>query len=142
MQMITKEDVLQAQQAWADAIVAQSSDDLATLYDFDDLLFKPTMAPDVRTDEAGALSYFIGGNTQYPGDKGFLHHGFTNVDFQSARGPVLTAGGVSAQDMDHYFFKAPDGSLVKADYSFVYKKTQGKTLITLHHSSFNVADAG
>ena len=40
--------------------------------------------------------------------------------------------------MGHYYFSAPDGSVVKADYSFSYHKRDGRVLITLHHSSYNV----
>jgi hypothetical protein len=135
---MTKEEVIQAQGAWADAVVGQSPNALVALYDFSLLLFKPTMAAEIRTDKPGTLSYFLGGNDRYPADKGFLRRAFTQVDFESACGPVLVADGLSAQDMGHYYFKSPDGSILKADYSFIYKKSQGKTLITLHHSSFNI----
>ena len=45
------------------------------LYDFDSpdvpLFFKPTLADLIRLDEAGARSYFVGGNASYPHDSGF-----------------------------------------------------------------------
>ncbi len=137
-QNITTNDVLEAQRIWADAVVAQDINGLASLYDFEILLFKPTMAAHIRIDEAGTRSYFVGGDPRFSDDKGFLHHGFIGVRFESARGPMLEAGGGSAQDMGHYYFSSPDGTVVKADYSFSYHKRNGKVLITLHHSSFNV----
>jgi len=139
-ELLTKHDVLEAQSKWGSAVVAKDSDALLGLYDFSILLFKPTMAADIRTDADGALSYFIGGNSNYPGDQGFLHNGFVGVNFESSRGPMLGDGQTTAQDMGHYTFHKPDGSVVKADYSFCYRKVNGQTLITLHHSSYNVGD--
>jgi len=135
---LTRDEVLAAQAQWGAAVVARDVDTLAALYDHSVLLFKPTMAASIRTDEAGARSYFVGGDARYPGDKGFLHNGFVEVRFESARGPVLETAGEACHDMGHYFFKAPDGSVVKADYSFSYHKRDGRVLITLHHSSYNV----
>lgn len=136
---MTVRDVLKAQEDWAQAVVAQDEEGLVALYDCEILLFKPTMAAEIRTDEAGTRSYFVAGDSRYPGDQGFLHHGFTSVRFESARGPMLEADGASAQDMGHYYFTEPSGQVIKADYSFSYHKTvEEQVLITLHHSSFNV----
>ena len=137
-EVLTPNDILDAQSKWGAAVVAADADTLLALYDFSVLLFKPTMAADIRTDSAGALSYFVGGDERYPGDQGFLHNGFVAVDFDSAQGPMLDEGRTTAQDMGHYTFRKPDGSVVKADYSFCYRKVNGRTLITLHHSSYNV----
>ncbi len=136
--LLTAAEIETAQKAWAAAVVRQDVDALAALYDFDCLLFKPTMAAEIRTEESGTRSYFVGGNASYPNDHGFLHNGFVAVEFQSARGPMLESGGRSGQDMGHYIFRGPDGSETLADYSFSYHKRDGKVLITLHHSSFNV----
>ena len=139
---LTQDEVIAAQQAWGQAVAAADVDALLELYDTSVLLFKPTMAAVIRTDEAGARSYFVGGDEHYPEDAGFLHRGYTNVRFESARGPVVESAGEACQDMGHYFFALADGTEVKADYSFSYHKRSGRVLITLHHSSFNVATAG
>ena len=102
-------EVQAAQRAWAAAVIASDVDALLSLYDFDVLLFKPTYASSIRTDRAGALSYFVGGNPSYPADHGFLHGGFTKITFESANGPRLEAGGLSAQDMGHYLFVNRNG---------------------------------
>ena len=68
---ITTDEVLQAQDAWAKAVVAQDVNGLAALYDYEVLLFKPTMAAKIRTDASGTRSYFVGGDSRFPGDKGF-----------------------------------------------------------------------
>lgn len=138
---VTKAEVKAAQQAWGAAVVAQDVDALAALYDYgtadEPLLFKPTKAADVRLDEAGTRSYFVGGNDRWPHDKGFLNGAFTEVRWESAVGPVPKAGGQGYKDMGHYYFRNPDGSEIKADYTFCYHKTDGRVLISLHHSSFN-----
>ncbi|MEM6957892.1 MAG: hypothetical protein AAF645_19505, partial [Myxococcota bacterium] len=96
-EMMTKAEVVNAQRAWAKAVIEQDVDTLLGLYDFGapdaPLLFKPTLADVIRLDEAGARSYFVGGNPDYPHDGGFLNHGWKHVEFQSAVGPILKAGG-------------------------------------------------
>ncbi len=136
---MTKSDVINAQRAWVEAIIAQDVDALLKLYDFgspdEPLLFKPTLADVVRLDEAGTRSYFVGGNPDFPYDSGFLNHGWKRVDFQSAVGPVLKAGGLGYKDMGHYTFVDSNDDAIHADYTFAYHKLNGKVLISLHHSS-------
>lgn len=138
---MTKAEVVNAQRAWAKAIVDQDLDALLALYDFgtpdEPLLFKPTLADVIRLDEEGARSYFVGGNPQYPHDNGFLKNAWKHVDFQSAAGPVLEAGGLSYKDMGHYTFVNEHGDATRADYSFAYHKLDGKVLISLQHSSIS-----
>lgn len=98
-------------------------------------LFKPTLTDEIRTDEAGARSYLIGGNPDYPNDDGFLHRGWKRVEFQSEVGPILKAGGLGFKDMGHYAFVNAHGDATRADYTFTYHKIHGDVLISLHHSS-------
>ena len=65
--------------------------------------------------------------------EGFLNRGWKRVEFQSAAGPVLKAGGLGPKDMGHYTFG--DGNATRADYTFAYHKLDGQVLISLHHSS-------
>lgn len=136
---MTKAEVISAQRAWAKAVVDQDVETLLGLYDFgspdEPLLFKPTLADEIRRDEAGARSYFIGGNPDYPHDKGFLFNAWKRVDFQSAVGPIPSAGGPGYFDMGHYDFVNEQGDATRADYTFAYHKSDGKVLISLHHSS-------
>lgn len=136
---MTKAEVFAAQRAWAKYVTEQDVDRLLDLYDFGEadepLLFKPTLADVIRLDRAGAKSYFIGGNPDYPYDDGFLHRGWKSVEFQSAVGPVLKAGGLGYKDMGHYTFVDGDGNATRADYTFAYHKLNGRVLISLHHSS-------
>lgn len=136
---MTKAEVINAQKAWAKAVIDQDVETLLGLYDFGDpdepLLFKPTLADEIRLDEAGARSYFVGGNPDYPHDAGFLFNNWKRVDFQSAVGPILKAGGLGYKDMGHYTFVNEQGDATRADYTFAYHKLDGKVLISLHHSS-------
>ena len=123
----------------------QDVDQLLELYDFGSpdapLLFKPTLANVIRLDRAGTRSYFVGGNPDYPYDDGFLNNGWKQVEFRSAAGPVLEAGGLSYKDMGHYSFINGEGDATSVDYTFVYHKLNGKVLISLHHSSLPWAPA-
>ena len=136
---MTKAEVIAAQRAWVKCIVEQDLEQLLDLYDFgtpdEPLLFKPTLADVIRLDRAGAKSYFVGGNPDYPHDDGFLKRGWKRVEFQSAAGPVLKAGGLGYKDMGQYTFVDGDGNATRADYTFAYHKLDGRVLISLHHSS-------
>ncbi len=138
-QKMAKAEVIGAQKAWAKAVIDQDVETLLGLYDFgspdEPLLFKPTLADEIRLDEAGARAYFVGGNDDYPHDHGFLFNNWKRVDFQSAVGPILKAGGMGYKDMGHYTFVNDKGDATRADYTFAYHKLDGKVLISLHHSS-------
>lgn len=152
--VITAEEVAQAQQVWGDGIVAigkaftdkgdfvaAAENHLDTLYNFEagDVLFKPTKASDVqfRPDRESALSYFVGGNDKYPEDHGFAINPWTNVCFENM-GTYLH--GDYAVAMGNYFFTQPDGTEAKVEYSFGYVKgADGKLKINLHHSSLPFA---
>jgi hypothetical protein len=87
--VITYDEVNAAQQAWCDALVkigklkeeggdykAFANEVLSSAYNYDNgkVFFKPTLAfgdQTFRNDKKGALAYFIGGDPDYPNDKGF-----------------------------------------------------------------------
>jgi len=147
---LTTEDVELAQAHWADAIIMMGSTALigydatgiaqhylAALYGFETgpVLFKPTKAADTpfRRDKAGALSYFVGGNPDYPEDKGFALEPWREVRFHNAD---IILNSRSALAMGHYFFTSYAGNIVKVEYTFGYVLTNGALKINLHHSSF------
>ena len=136
---MTKFHVVDAQHAWVKHVIEQNVDQLLDLYATgtpnEPLLIKPTLAANIRLDRAAARSYFLGGNPDYPDDHGFLNRGWTQVRFESAAGPIRSAGGSSYMDMGHYTFVDGGGSATRADYTFVYHKLDGRVLISLHHSS-------
>jgi len=114
-------------------------DQLLDLYDYGTsdrpLNFKPTLSDVIRHDRVSTRSYFVGGNPIYPHDHGFLNHGWKQVNFQSAVGPLPNPGGLSFSDMGQYSFVDGSGVITRADYTFVYHKRDGLVLISLHHSS-------
>ena len=100
---ITKREVLEAQKAWADALVKYREKSTWTVKTINrqqkTLLMsythtrpvrsclKPTKASDdkFRTTREGAISYFIGHNKNFPEDKGFALQPWTNVRFKNGR---------------------------------------------------------
>ncbi len=146
---VTTEDVELAQAHWADAIIMMGSAALVgrdaagiaqhyldALYGFEEghVLFKPTKAADTpfRLDKAGALSYFVGGNPDYPEDKGFALEPWREVRFHNAD---IILGSSSALAMGHYFFTSYSGNVVQVEYTFGYVLSEGALKINLHHSS-------
>jgi hypothetical protein len=101
---ITVEEVNAAQQAWCDGLIKigagyaagkdykkTASDFLDAMYDFKEakVFFKPTLAfgnQTFRTSKAGAMSYFVGGDSRYGNDKGFALTPWVNVRFTNAGG--------------------------------------------------------
>ncbi|MFL2591612.1 MAG: hypothetical protein ACJ0PY_07150 [Flavobacteriaceae bacterium] len=149
--MITKQQVVDAQQIWGAGVVKigslknnrseceeYASDFLDKLYAFDssDVLFKPTKcaAQQFRPSKAEALSYFISGEDRAcDEDKGFAINPWTNVRFENA-GMILEEN--RAISMGNYFFTDLDGNEAKVEYTFGYKLIDGALKIDLHHSSF------
>ena len=147
---ITKEQIEQAQKAWGDGIVriaaahAQGGDyesvareHIESLYAYgtSTVLFKPTLAKDIqfRSTFEEALSYFVASNGACPEDKGFAIKGWTDVRFENVE---IIADGPLAMAMGNYFFKKPDGTWDKVEYSFGYVlDAEGGLRIALHHSS-------
>lgn len=145
---ITEQDVIDAQTAWGEGIVAiasthteggdfeaRATEHIETLYAYgeSDVMFKPTLAAEDQFRESfeEALSYFIG--TEGSEDSGFAIKGWTNVRWES-NGIFTTDDAATA--MGNYFFTGPDGTETKVEYSFGYVKDDaGNLKINLHHSS-------
>ncbi len=149
--MITKDEVLNAQKIWGETIVEigklkdnrdacekATAEKIDTLYAFDKgpVLFKPTRAAEkqFRLTREAAISYFIGGNTDYPEDSGFALQPWSAVRFENAD---IVLDDHTALAMGNYFFtETGTGAVKKVEYSFGYMKaSNGSLKITLHHSS-------
>lgn len=149
--IITTEEVIQSQKDWGNGIVAigtayeqkrdyqkitQNLINNLYAYQYGPVLFGPTQAADhqFRLTKEGALSYFIGGNKNFPKDKGFALKPWTNVRFENAG---IFLHGNYAVAMGNYYFTPKNGDPVKVEFSFGYiKDSDGKLRINLHHSSF------
>ena len=145
---VSEADVLAAQEAWGDGIVAIASvhtaggdfeerarEHIDTLYAYGEsaVMFKPTLAADDQFRETfdEALAYFIG--KEGTEDTGFAIKGCTNVRWDDV---LVFTDTDSAMSMGNYFFTGPDGNETKVEFSFGYIRDEdGDLLINLHHSS-------
>ena len=150
MSLITKEEILQAQELWGQSIVevgqhyqgqkdyeARAKKLIEDLYSYNQggVLFKPTLASKVPFRETfeKALSYFTGQNKVCEEDGGFAIKGWKSVRFENHQ--VSTEGHLGWA-MGEYFFETPEGEWTKVEYTFGYKKGEdAKVRIFLHHSS-------
>jgi hypothetical protein len=152
-QGISEAEVVAAQRAWGDALVAISSTnekqgqpaakalaekiiDAAYGYQMGVVLFKPTLtvAPQTfRTTRAGALAYFVGGDPAFPADTGFALKGWTKVEIKNA---AIFIAGDSATTMGNVMITGKDGKVTTVDKTWKFVKDDaGKLRIVLHHSS-------
>ena len=148
--MIIVKDIKESQLLWAEWIInigstfSGSGDYIGAahkmikdLYGYNEgvVLFKPTKAGirQFRLDTEGALSYFIGGNSEYPEDHGFALKPWINVRFENA-GFILNDNKALA--MGNYFFTDIKGVEMKVEYTIGYFRSEdGSLKINLHHSS-------
>lgn len=150
---ITESEVLAAQRAWGDALLAISTTyetkgiqatkvlaekiiDEAYGYQFGAVLFKPTLtfgSQTFRTTRAGALAYFIGNDPAFPMDKGFALKGWRKVEIKNA---AIFISGNTATTMGNVLITDKDGKITTVDKTWQFLKDDNSRLrIILHHSS-------
>lgn len=155
--VITEAEITAAQTAWGEGIVkigkvyledgdyAQAATEhINNFYNYQDgaVLFKPTLAAEkqFRTDFEGALSYFVGGNSNYAEDKGFAIKPWSAVRWENIGTRII--GNMAVAMGNYYFTPAEGGDDVKVEYSFAYTKdAEGKLKIILHDSHVPFAPA-
>lgn len=152
---ITEQEVDAAQQAWCDALVnigkvytangdyqAAAEQAITDLYDYDNgkVFFKPTLAHGKNTfrpTKAGALAYFVGGNSDFPDDKGFALKPWTKVryDNNAAENGMQIHGDI-AVTMGNVYLTDANGDEVMVDKTFVFRKCpDGKLRLIAHKSA-------
>ena len=152
-QSLSEKDVLAAQQGWCDALVdisqahekqgqpaakalAEKVIDAAYGYQMGAVLFKPTLTVKPQTfrpTKEGALSYFVGGNSNFPNDSGFALKGWQKCEIEN--NAVFLAGD-SASTIGKVHFTAKDGSVTSVDKTWGFVKDDaGAVRIILHHPS-------
>lgn len=147
---ITEKEVLDAQKAWGEGIVkigkvfsengdfkTTATEHINNYYYFQEgsVLFKPTLTSEkqFRTDFQGALSYFVGGDENYPEDHGFAIKPWNNVRWENIGTKII--GNMAIAMGNYYFTPTKGGDEVKVEYSFAYTKDKdGKLRIILHDS--------
>ena len=146
---ISEQEIIKAQELWAENIIkigklyleSGNYKDYAYEfvknfygYDFDKVLFKPTLASknQFRNTFDEALSYFIKGSIQE--DEGFALKCWNNIRFEDRNIIILDNYAIA---MGNYFFKKSyEENEIKVEYTFGYTKKNVKHLvINLHHSS-------
>ena len=150
---ITEQEIIKARLAWGDALIAISKafeeggieqarpvasaaiDDLYG-FEFGPILFKPTLSGGLQTfrpTKEGTLSYFVGHDETYPQDGGFGLNGWRSMESETSS---FVLEDNMALWMGWIMLTNKEGSVVKVDKSFGYKKSEdGRLKIVLHHSS-------
>jgi hypothetical protein len=154
--VITYAEVNAAQQAWCDALVkigqlkeeggdykayAEQVLSEAYNYDYGKVFFKPTLAfgdQTFRNDKKGALAYFVGGDPDYPNDKGFALAPWVKARYDNAGSDNMGIQiyGSVAITMGNVWVTGKDGKEVMVDKTWVFKKGKdGKLRIIVHKSA-------
>lgn len=156
-QAVTEAEVVAAQRAWCNALVSISTThasqgpaaaralaerviDAAYGYQMGAVLFKPTLtvAPQTfRTTRAGALAYFVGGDSAFPKDTGFALKGWTKCEVANS---AIFIAGTSASTMGNVAITGPNGQVTTVDKTWTFVKDgAGQLRIVVHHSSLPFA---
>ena len=149
--MFTDEMVHTALQTWCDNVVAVgkvhvdggdarafSAKVLSDNYDYDNgkVLFKPTLAHGTQTyrpTKEGALAYFVGGDENFPNDKGFKLKPWVKVWYSKL--DYILHGDLAIVQCNVHFIGGDD-SHIFVNKSFVFKQCDdGRVRIILHQSS-------
>ena len=154
--IITYDEVNAAQQAWCDALVnigklkeeggdykayAEKVLSEAYNYDYGKVFFKPTLAfgdQTFRNTKKGALAYFIGGDPDYPNDKGFALKPWVKARYDNAgqNNEGIQIYGSVAITMGNVWVTDKNGKEVMVDKTWVFKKGKdGKLRIIVHKSA-------
>jgi hypothetical protein len=154
--IITYDEVNAAQQAWCDALVkigklkeeggdyrayAEKVLSEAYNYDYGKVFFKPTLAfgdQTFRNNKKGALAYFVGGDPDYPTDKGFALKPWVKARYDNAGGNKagIQIYGSVAITMGNVWVTDKAGKEVMVDKTWVFKKGKdGKLRIIVHKSA-------
>jgi hypothetical protein len=155
MTPITEDEVNAAQQAWCDGLVrigavhAEGGDFRAVasalidqLYDYAEgtVFFKPTLAfgaNTFRSTKQGALSYFVGGDTNFPDDTGFALKQWMKVwyDNNAAENGIQIHGDL-AITMGNVYLRNAAGDEVTVDKTFVFRRcADGRLRLCAHKSA-------
>lgn len=154
---ITLKNVSDAERAWCNALVdisavnakegqaaakklAEKVIDSAYGYQLGTVAFKPTLTVNpqtFRTSRAGALAYFVGGDSSFPKDTGFALKDWTKCEVTNAA--VLLLGNY-ANSMGKVKITDKKGNVTTVDKTWGWvKDDKGQMRIVLHHSSLEFA---
>ncbi len=150
---ITEADVIAAQNAWGTALVTiattydtkgieearkVAAEIIEAAYDYETrpVLFKPTLAAPpttFRTTADGALAYFVGQSSEFPGDTGFALKGWRSFSIDNA---AIYINGDTAISMGNVNMTDAAGKTTTVDKTWGWTRADdGSLQIVLHHSS-------
>ncbi|MFN9623079.1 MAG: phosphoribosyl-AMP cyclohydrolase [Cyanobacteriota bacterium] len=150
---ITEAQVVQAQQGWCKGLLAISEAyasggyakakatanqvlDQAYAYQYGPVAFKPTLTVNPQTfrpTKAGALAYFVGGDPNFPNDKGFAIKPWKTC---KVRNQVIQLHGMFATTMGNVDLTNDKGAVTSVDKTWTFiREPDGSIRIVLHHSS-------
>lgn len=152
---ITEAEVNAAQQAWCDGLVkigqvyksggdyrAAAASVIDNLYDYQEgkVFFKPTLASGKNTfrpTRAGAMAYFVGGDSNFPEDSGFALKQWVKVRYDNN----AAENGIQIHDdiaitMGNVYLTDSKGNEVMVDKTFVFRRCKdGKLRLCVHKSA-------
>jgi hypothetical protein len=152
---ISEQMVNAAQQAWCDGLVhvgavagaggdvRNAAGDLVdALYDYAEgmVFFKPTLAfgkNTFRNSRRGAISYFVGGDADFPEDTGFALKQWVKVwhDNNAAENGIQIHGDI-AITMGNVYLQSAAGEDIMVDKTFVFRLCRdGKLRLCVHKSA-------
>jgi hypothetical protein len=155
MTPITEDEVNAAQRAWCDAVVrigavhaeggnfrAVAGALIDELYDYAEgtVFFKPTLAfgkNAFRSTKQGALSYFVGGDADFPEDTGFALKRWVKVwyDNNAAENGIQIHGNL-AITMGNVYLRNAAGEELMVDKTFVFRRaSDGRLRLCVHKSA-------
>jgi hypothetical protein len=150
---ISEAQVLQAQQAWCAGLLSISQAyasggftkakatanqvlDQAYGYQYGPVAFKPTLTVNPQTfrpTKAGALAYFVGGDPNFPNDRGFAINPWKTC---VVRNQVIQLHGMFATTMGNVDLTNDKGVVTTVDKTWTFiREPDGSVRIILHHSS-------
>jgi hypothetical protein len=116
---------------------------IADLYDYEEgkVFFKPTLTHGkntFRNTKAGALAYFVGGNPDFPEDKGFALEPWMKVRYDNAGegNDGIQIHGDIALTMGNVYLTGISGQEIMVDKTFAFRKcADGKLRLIVHKSA-------
>jgi hypothetical protein len=153
--LVSEDMVNAAQQDWCDGLVQigavdagggdvrkAASDVVDALYDYAEgtVFFKPTLAfgkNTFRSTRRGAISYFVGGDPEFPEDTGFALKRWVKVSYDNnAAENGIQIHGEVAITMGNVYLANATGDEVVVDKTFVFRLcSDGKLRLCVHKSA-------
>ncbi len=123
--MDEKKEIAKLFDIWNNAVMSGDPHSVAALYNSEDVVFLPTLSSRIRTDHEGVLNYF---NTfcSLPKIKGEI-----------TESHIRNYGDIAMNSGNYNFTFEKDGEpqLVKARFTYIYRKIRDEWKIIEHHSS-------